>query len=99
MSTIEELTVNGVKYATPAIAAKARRDAEALQKRVAEAKAKRAADFEWGMKDRFMATPGATEEQWTKEREGILAEARRKAALEGDDAARRSQFERMRTVM
>lgn len=93
MSITEELTFGGHTYATREAAAAARREAEANQRRAEEARAKRAADAERRIRDRFMATPGATDEAWQLERAGILAEARRKAALSGDDAARRQHAE------
>jgi hypothetical protein len=40
------------------------------------------------LKERFLATPGATEADWTRERAGILAKAREAATLERVDVVR-----------
>ncbi|MDP9356585.1 MAG: hypothetical protein M3R02_15115 [Chloroflexota bacterium] len=56
-------------------------------KRDEEARAKAAAELEARLKASFMAVPGATEADWTREKPAILAAYRQRAAL--DEAARR----------
>jgi hypothetical protein len=83
----ERLTFNGQKYATPELAERARRDAEAAATRATDAVARRAADFERRLRDRYLAT-GATEQEWETRKRDLLAAAREKAALESTDVAR-----------
>jgi len=94
MSDLDEMTFGGHVYATREIAARARAEAQEAQQRVEEARARRAAEFEAALKVSFLGTPGATEDDWQRERGGILAEARKQAALAGDDAARRASAAR-----
>jgi hypothetical protein len=85
---MNELFYGGSKYATPELAAKARRDAEASLARAQAAQAKRHADVERRVQDAYLAG-GGTPKQWAIEKADILRAARKQAALTGDDAARR----------
>jgi hypothetical protein len=50
-----------------------------------------AARYEAGLRQAYLATPGATPEQWEKEKPAILAEARKARAVANADAARKAQ--------
>jgi hypothetical protein len=86
----DDLVVAGRRYATKELADSARRAAEQSQRaREASARAEAQA-WENGLRDRYLATPGATEDDWNRDRESVISEARKRAALSEDDAARRS---------
>lgn len=55
---------------------------------VRERERKDAERFEADLKHKFMSVPGTTEADWTRNRQQVLDEARRKAALADDVAAR-----------
>jgi hypothetical protein len=75
------------RWASPAIKEQAEAErARVTADREAQQKA-RAADFERELKARYLQT-GATEQDWQREKGAILAEARKQAALSGEDAAR-----------
>lgn len=69
--------------------------AQAANSRIAREDADRAAKeqaaseaWENGLRERYMATPGATEAEWTRDRDSVISEARKRAALDSDDTAR-----------
>jgi hypothetical protein len=75
------------KWASPAIKEQAEAErARVTADREAQQKA-RAADFERELKARYLET-GATEAEWQREKGAVLAEARKQAALTGEDVAR-----------
>ena len=91
----EDLRFNGTKYPTPELAQRARREAEASEKRAQDAAARRTADFERRVRDRYLAG-GGTSATWELEKADVLREARKQAAIAGDDAARRASAGRYR---
>ena len=78
-------------YATSEHAEQAKAEQEAEQAATTASRAERAAALEDALRRAFLATPGATPEQWVAEKAGILAEDRKQAALRREDQARRSQ--------
>jgi hypothetical protein len=75
------------RWASPAIKEQAEAErARVTADREAQHKAK-AADFERELKARYLET-GASEDEWQREKGAVLAEARKQAALSGEDAAR-----------
>jgi hypothetical protein len=84
----DDFVVNGRRFATKELADSARRAADRSQ-RAREASAKVEADlWESRLRDRYMATPGATEADWNRDREAVISEARKTAALAGEEKAR-----------
>lgn len=78
----------GNRYSTPELAQAATRQNEADDAQ-REARAKAAADaWEADLQRRYLATPGATEADWQRDRADVIASARKSAALAADDAAR-----------
>lgn len=84
----QNLIVAGIKYATPELAARAKRQQEASEQAAQERKAKLAEVWEAELRERFLATPGATEEDWARQRESIVGKAREAATLERADVTR-----------
>lgn len=90
---MEDLLYDGFQYASAEAAELARREHERVQTLLSEGQAQRARAFEERVKARFESAGGSPEE-WTKERASILAAARLKASVDGDDAVRRLSSER-----
>src|SRR3712207_3549882 len=87
MTFADQLTVNGVKYATPDLAERARRQQEASAQAAQERREKLAQTFEAELKERFLQT-GATEDDWQQQKASIVAKAREAATLERAGVAR-----------
>jgi hypothetical protein len=86
----DDLVVNGTRYATKELADSARRAADRSQ-RARESSAKVEADlWESRLRERYMATPGATEADWNRDRADVISQARKQAALAGDTKARKA---------
>jgi hypothetical protein len=78
----------GKRYATAELAQAAnariaREDADRAAKERAEADR-----WEAELRQRYMATPGATDDDWKRDRDSVISEARKRAALDSDDTAR-----------
>lgn len=85
------------KYGAPNPSEAAARAIDAHRAKVASdlerAAAARTAERERAIKERFLSG-GGTEAGWASEGPAILTEARKRAALDGDDAARRANAQR-----
>ena len=79
------------RFATPEAAEAARREQQEAQAAVEAARAARAAAHEEALRQAFMRTPTATEADWLRERDTVLAKDREQAALRREDAGRKSQ--------
>lgn len=88
MTFSEQLMVNGQKYATPELAEQARRQQAASVQVAKERREKLAQVWEAELRERFLATPGATEDDWKSQRSSIIAKAREAATLEKGNVAR-----------
>jgi hypothetical protein len=75
------------RWADPAIKERAEAERQESQKRLEDAQRTRAAHFEGELKARYLAT-GATEAEWQREKDAVLTEARKQAALTGEDVPR-----------
>jgi hypothetical protein len=80
-------TYEPFKWAPPAVRERADAERQEMQQRLADAERKRAADFEQQLHDRYLQT-GAGEEDWARDRAAIISDARKAAALNGEDVAR-----------
>lgn len=84
----------GNRYATAEMAAAATRSNEAADAE-REARAKAAAEaWEDDLKRRYLSQPGTDEASWQRQRQDIVDEARKRAALSADDAAREANARR-----
>lgn len=84
----------GNRYPTEEAAAAATARNEQDDAARAATEATRAADWEAGLKDRYLSTPGATEADWTRNRQAVIDAARQNAALATDDAVREANARR-----
>ena len=87
----------GHTYATSELAAEARQRDEEQRQEVATLRARRAAEHEEALRQSFLATPGATPEQWEAEKAEILKKDREARALGREDRARSAQAALYRT--
>ncbi|MCD6031143.1 MAG: hypothetical protein K0S78_3317 [Thermomicrobiales bacterium] len=93
MTYADQLPVNGQKYATRELAEGARLAHDASVSAAQERREKLAATFEAELKERFLAT-GATEDDWKRQKDSIIAKAREQATLARADVARVANRER-----
>lgn len=87
MSFTEQLMVDGVKYPTPELADRARREQEVSAQTAQARRVKLAQSFEAELRERYLAT-GATEADWQQQKASIIAKAREAATLHHADVAR-----------
>jgi hypothetical protein len=75
------------RWAPPAVREHAEAEAADAAAAIAARRTAKAEAFEGELRARYLQT-GATEQDWQREKGAVLAEARKQAALSGEDVAR-----------